>query len=187
MLPSIPFLQGDKKDASYDVESLFSNISIEETINYITEQIHVHKKLMPICSKLIFQRLLIKFATECTFKFNSRFFKQTDGCTMREPLSITFSDIFMVKMGSDVLTPSKPIFYHRILDDIYSRWILGDNFLFDRLNNYHPNNKLTIEVSPSKFLYTKLTNINGLLEKHKTTFTMDLQNSKMLYTKCNQW
>ena len=33
--------------------------------------------------------------------------------------------------------------------------------MFDRLNNYHPNNKLTIDVNPSKFLDAKLTNING--------------------------
>ena len=31
----------------------------------------------------------------------------------------------------------------------------------DQLNNYHPSIKLTIEVNPSKFLDTKITNING--------------------------
>ena len=55
MLSSIPPLQDDKKDESYDVESLFTNIPIEETINYIIDQIYAHKKLMPICSKLIFR------------------------------------------------------------------------------------------------------------------------------------
>ena len=30
--------------------------------------------------------------------------------------------------------------------------------MFNRLNNYHPNIKLTIELNPSKFLDTKLTN-----------------------------
>ena len=64
-------------------------------------------------------------------------------------------------MENDVVIPSKPIFYHRFVDDIYSRQKLGDNVLFDRLNSYHPNIKLTIEVNPSKFLDTKLTNING--------------------------
>ena len=53
------------------------------------------------------------------------------------------------------------IFYRRFVDHIYSRRKLGDNVLFDRLNSYHPNIKLTIEVNPSKFLDTKLTNING--------------------------
>ena len=53
---------------------------------------------MPACSKLIFRRLLIKLATECTFMLNSRFVKQVDGCTMGGSLSITLSDMFMVKM-----------------------------------------------------------------------------------------
>ena len=81
MLSSIPPLQDDEEDVSY-VQSLFTNIPIQETINYIIEQIYVHKKLTPICSKLIFRRLLIALATECTFKFNNRFLKQVDGCTV---------------------------------------------------------------------------------------------------------
>ena len=101
--------------------------------------------MIPICLKLIFRRLLIKLATKCTFKFNSRFVKQVDGCTMGGPLSVPFSDIYMIKMENDIVIPSKPIFYHRFLDDIYSRQKLGDNVLFDQLNNYHPNIKLTIE------------------------------------------
>ena len=70
---SIPSLHDQEGDVSYDVESLFINIPIEKTINYIIEQIYVHKKLTPVCSKLIFRRLLIKLTTQCTFKFNSRF------------------------------------------------------------------------------------------------------------------
>ena len=108
MLSSIPLLQDDEEDVSYDVESLYTNIPIEETINYIIDQIYVHKKLKPICSKLIFRRSLIKLSTECTFKFNSRFLKQVDGCPMVGSLSVTFNDIFMVKMENDIVKPSKP-------------------------------------------------------------------------------
>ena len=139
MLSSIIPLQHDEEDVLYDVESLFTNILIEET------------------------RMLIKLATELTtFKFNRRFFKQVDGCIMGGPLSVSFSDIYIVKLENDVVTPSKPIFYYGFVDDIYSKWKLGDNVLFDQLNNYHPNIKLTIEVNPSKFLNTKFTNINGV-------------------------
>ena len=160
MLSSISPLQDDEEDVSYDAESLFTNILIQETINYIIEQIYVHKKLTQICSKLIFRRLLIKIATECTFKFNNRILKQVDGRTMGEPLSVTFSYIYMVKMENDVLIPSKPNFYRRFVDDIYNRRELGDNALFDQLNSY-PNIKLTIEVKAGKFLDTKIINING--------------------------
>ena len=34
MLSPIPSLQDDEEDVSYDVESLFTNTLIEETINY---------------------------------------------------------------------------------------------------------------------------------------------------------
>ena len=78
---------------------------------------------------------------------------------MGGPLSVTFSDIYMVKMENDVVIPSKPIFYRRFVGDIYSRRKFFA--LFDRLNNYHSNIKFTIEVNPSKFLNTKLTNIIG--------------------------
>ena len=70
----------------------------------------------------------------------------------------------MVKMENDVAIPSKSISYCRFVDDIYSRWKLRDNNLFDQLNSYYPNIKIIIEVNPSKFLNTKLTNINGTYE-----------------------
>ena len=75
----------------------------------MTEQICVHEKLMLICSKLIFRRLLIKLAKECTFKINSRFVKQVDGCIMGGPLSVTFSDIYIVKMENDVVTNERTL------------------------------------------------------------------------------
>ena len=87
---------------------------------------------MPICLKLIFRRLLIKLATECTFKFSSRFLKQVDGCTMEGSLCVTVSDIYMVKMENNVVIPSNPIFYHKFVDDIYSRQKLGHSTLFDQ-------------------------------------------------------
>ena len=83
--------------------------------------------------------MLIKLTTEYNFKLSSRFFKQVDGCTMGGPLSVTFSDIYMVKMENDVVIPSEPIFYSRFVNDIYSRRKLGDNVLLDLLNNYHRN------------------------------------------------
>ena len=116
---------------------------------------------------------MIKLATECTFKFNSRFLKQVDGCTLGGPLSVTFSDIYMVRMENDAVISSKPIFYHRFVGGIYSRQRLGESVLFYQLNNYHPNIKLTMEVNPSKFLDSKLTNINGA---YNSTFIGKMQN-----------
>ena len=48
-----------------------------------------------------------------TFTINNNFYKQTDGCKMGGPLSVIFSDIFMIKMENDTVIPTKAIFYHR--------------------------------------------------------------------------
>ena len=75
MLSSIPSLQDDEDDVSYDVDSLFTKYSYGRNNQIYHLKIYVHKKLTPICSKLISGRLLIKLSTEFTFKFNSRFLR----------------------------------------------------------------------------------------------------------------
>ena len=97
MLSSVAPLQNEGHKP-YFVESLIKNKLIEETINFITELIYVPKKMTPICLKLFFGRLLIKLAKDGSFKFNNRFLTQLDGCTIGWLLSVTFSDIYMVKM-----------------------------------------------------------------------------------------
>ena len=44
MLSNLPPLLDDKEHVSSDVESLFTNISIKDTMEYIIEQIYTHKK-----------------------------------------------------------------------------------------------------------------------------------------------
>ena len=114
MLKAQDPLRDDEEYVSYDVESLFTNIPLEETIEYILHQIYVKKKLEPICSKLIFKRLLYKITMECTFIFNKKFYKQIDGCAMGGPMSVTLSDIFMIKMENDVILPEKPNILQKI-------------------------------------------------------------------------
>ena len=57
-----PPLEENEEYVSSDVESLFTNVPIDDTIKYILEEIYTHNKLPHICSKLIFKRLLLKFA-----------------------------------------------------------------------------------------------------------------------------
>ena len=140
-------LSSDKEYVSYDVDSLFTNIPVEETIEYIIHQIYNEKKVPQICSKTIFRRLMYKLTTECAFQFNQNLFKQTEGCSMGGPLSVTLADIHMIRTEKDIVTPLKPIFYKRFVDDIYNRRKkdILDNF-YEGLN-YHPNIKLTIEIN----------------------------------------
>ena len=50
-----------------------------------------------------------------------------------------------------------PPFYKRFVDDIYSKRNKSQkDVLFEALNNFHPNIKLTIVVDPVKFLDKKI-------------------------------
>ena len=100
----------DEEYASYDVESLFANVPVHETIDYILQEIYVKEKLPKICFKLIMKRLLLKLTTENNFMLNSNFHKQTDRCTMGGPLSVILPHIYMTKTEEEVVKPTNPSF-----------------------------------------------------------------------------
>ena len=102
---------------SYNVESLFINIPINKTIEYLLDQIY--SNILYVLN--YFKRLSAKLAAEVTFTINKNFYKQTDGCTMGGPLSVTLSDTYMNKMEKDIVVPTKSVFCRRFGDDIYNR------------------------------------------------------------------
>ena len=148
----------DEEDVSYDVVSLFTSIPIEETIDYICDEIYIRNKLKPFHNKrLIFRNLLRNLATKCIFSANESLYRQIDGCTMGGPLSVVLSDIFMGKLEMEVVTPSQPILYGRYVDDCYVRRKKNTtDELLIALNRYHRNIQFTTEHNPSKFLDTKI-------------------------------
>ena len=150
-------LYEDEEDVSYDVESLFTNIPIKDTIDFICEEIYVHKKLEPICKKSIFKKPLYKLAMECTFSATGKLWKQVDGVSMGGTLSVILSDCFMNKMERNIVLPLKPKFYRRFVDDTYRRKNKNESDeLFSKMNSHHANINLTIQINPSKFVDTKI-------------------------------
>ena len=116
-----------------------------------------------MCKKSIFKKLLIKLTKECTFSVNNGLIKQIGGCPMGGPISVVFADIYMCKMEDDVVTPLKPIFYKRYVDDTYLRKKNATDELFEKLNTYHDNIKLMIEENPTKFLGTEIVRHNSAI------------------------
>ena len=71
----------------------------------------------------------------------------------------------MIRTEKDIVTPLNPIFCKRFVDDIYNRRKKGiQDKLYERLNNYHPNIKLTVEINPNKFLDTEIIENEGVIE-----------------------
>ena len=105
---------------------------------------------------------MFKLAKGCVFSVTEKLLKQFDGFPMGGPMSVAFSNIFMFKMELDVIVPPKSIFYQRYVDDTYVWRKKGDaDKLFQELNSYKENIKLTLEVNPTKFLDTELVRENG--------------------------
>ena len=114
-------------------------------------------KLPKICSQLIFKRLLTKLTKESTFLFQGQLYKQSDGCTMGGPLSVTIADIYMTKLEESVVIPTNPTFYKRYVDDSFNRRKKGNqDTLFDAMNKVHTKINFTVEVNPTKFLDTEI-------------------------------
>ena len=65
--------------------------------------------------------------------------------------------IFTSKLEKEVVTPEKPVFYKRYIDDIITRRKKNmPDALLTKIQNFHANIKFTVEVNPEKFLDTKL-------------------------------
>ena len=132
-------LDDDEVLVSYDVSSLFTEVLLDDTIDYIKE-IYTQSKLPQLSSKLLFG-----VTKNNVFNFNGHLYKQIDGCGMGNPLSPVRANIFMAKVESDVLRPCNPPFYDRYVDDCVSKRKKGKpDDLLEHLNSYHPNIVLTV-------------------------------------------
>ena len=81
-------------------------------------------------------------------QFNQRSYKQIDGCAMGGPLSVILADIHILRTENEVVKPMDSPFYKWFVDDIYSKRNKSQqDALFETLNNFYPNKKLTIEVT----------------------------------------
>ena len=81
---------------------------------------------------------------------------------MGGPLTVIFSDTYMMKLENDIVVPLKSNFYRRYVDDMFNRRkVDASGILFEKVNNYHPKIKFTIELNSKKFLDTKLVSISG--------------------------
>ena len=137
---------------SFDVESLFTNIPVVDTINIITDQLFpAHDSVYCGFTKTEFTTLLNLAVNDNHFVFNNEIYKQVEGMAMGSPLGPTFANIFMSFLENQYLqncTDSyKPIFYKRYIDDTLASFQnreQAQQFL-QYINQAHPNIKFTMD------------------------------------------
>ena len=137
---------------SLDVESLFTNLPLQETIDICIDNLFKNNEIVNNLDKTEF-RTLLQFATDDPwFIFNKVFYKQIDGVAMGSPLGPTMANIFLSFYEQHWLdncpTDFKPVFYRRYVDDIFVMFNSNDHLkLFtDYMNTCHHRIKFTSEA-----------------------------------------
>ena len=80
---------------SLDVDSLFTNIPLEETINICTNLLYNNEDIIEGINKSEFKNLLSLATQESYFIFNDVLYKQKDGVAMGSPLGPTMTNFFL--------------------------------------------------------------------------------------------
>ena len=80
---------------SFDVESLFTNVPLKETINLIADAVYSDPQNKPPFSKTVFKNLM-NHATGGFFLHDGKLFTQIDGVAMGSPLGPTLANFSWV-------------------------------------------------------------------------------------------
>jgi hypothetical protein len=110
---------------SLDVESLFTNVPVNRTINIILDKVYNHPTIKPpSIPKEVLKELLTICTTEAPFRDpEGNMYIQIDGVSMGSPLGPTFANFFMAEVENrvlDGLSPTTtPTLYGRYIDDIF--------------------------------------------------------------------
>ena len=108
--------------ASFDRESLFTNIPLQETIDLCVGNLFKDRTHVDNFSKDSFCELLTRTMSEFLFLFDQKFYKHHDGVAMGSPLGLTLSSVFLCYHGKIWLQNCRSEFktvYRRYFDDTF--------------------------------------------------------------------
>ena len=143
--------QHDLFMGSLDVDSLFTNIPLEETIEICTNELFKESDTVEGLSKTEFKELLSVATKDSHFIFDGTLFKQIDGVTMGSPLGPTLANAFLVYHKKNWLERCpleyRPLYYRRNVDDIFVLFNSPEHLkrFHSYLNSCHLNISFTIE------------------------------------------
>ena len=153
----------DSKDhrvvmASLDIDSLFTNIPLDETIEIVASKVYQNNNKVNGILMSDFKELLQLCTKGTVFYFNGYYYRQKDGVAMGSPLGPALANVFLCHYEKywldDCPLAYAPMFYARYVDDIFV--LLRSRDHIERLATYlsskHPNIRFTYEVEENNRL-----------------------------------
>ena len=138
--------------ASIDVDSLFTNVPLDETIKMcIDELFKSDMTVFGLDKKGMFEMLSLTLK-ESIILFYNKYYSKIDGVAMGSPLGPTLANKFLFYHESNWLKDCpknfKPIYYKRYVDDIFVLFNKPEHvhFFLEYINKKHKNIKFSIET-----------------------------------------
>ena len=114
---------------SLDITSLFTNVPVEDVLNFIDRQIQNNRIQVPVPREMFMS--LLRLCVEGTvFEFEGLFFRQRHGIAMGSPLSPVLAGLFMEYFECELLStlsPAPPLWL-RYVDDVLLIWPNEEDF-----------------------------------------------------------
>ena len=144
------------KMVSFDVVWLFTNVSLDETIDIIIKRIY-DKEINTDIPKKEMRELLYLYTKNAHFTINNKKYLQVDGVAMGSPPGPVLANIFMVELKQSIIPTlsNNILLWKRYVDDtICFIKLTAINKVLETLNSYHTNIKFAIEIeSENKILF----------------------------------
>ena len=143
---------GKRFMGSLDVDSLFTNITLKETINICTNLLYKNVDVIEDINMSEFENLLSLATQESYFMFNDILYKQKDDVAMGSPLGHTMANVFLsfyeMKWLEQCPNELKPVFYRKYVDDIFVLFESAEHLskFHAYLNTCHPNMSFSFEL-----------------------------------------
>ncbi len=137
--------------ASLDVESLFTNIPLDETIDIVVKKVFHQKSQLNGLSRNDFKSLLTLCTKGTVFYYNGNYYRQRDGVAMGSPLGPALANAFLCHHESTWIDECPlayaPVFFARYVDDIFVLLRSKDHTarLAEYLSSMHANIRFTYE------------------------------------------
>ena len=161
---------------SLDVDSLFTNIPLDETIDICVNQLFENTDTVEGFTKSELKQLLSLAIQESYFIFNSLLYKQIDGVAMDSPLGPSLANAFLSchekNWLNNCLQGFKPVFYRHYVDDIFILFKSNDHLKSFQgfLNSCHLNMSFSMETEKENKL--SFLDVEVIREQDKFTNTI---------------